>query len=191
MPEHTPAFEGPPAPREPFGIYRICLVCLGNICRSPMAEALLREELARAGLSGRVEVESAGTGDWHVGHPMDRRARAELAARGYDGSRHRARQFQRSWFGRFDLIAAMDARNLDYLRAAAPTEDDARRVRMFRSFDPAVQSAERANRRQGDLDVPDPYNGAAEGYTLAFDLLEPAARGLADQLAELVATRPG
>ncbi len=185
MPVPTPAFEGPPAPREPFGIYRICLVCLGNICRSPMAEVLLREELARSGLSGRVEVESAGTGDWHIGGRMDRGARAELSARGYDGSHHRARQFQQSWFSRFDLVAAMDGRNLSNLRAAAPSADAAQRVRMFRSFDPAAQ------RNPGDLDVPDPYGGTAEDYALAFGLLQPAARGLADLLAKLLAGRPG
>src|SRR5580658_2329703 len=102
----TPA--GAPAPRHSSGMYRICLVCLGNICRSPMAEVILRDELDRAGLSGRVEVDSAGTGDWHLGEPMDRGARAELSRRGYDGAGHRARQFEPSWFRRYDLVAAMD-----------------------------------------------------------------------------------
>ena len=184
MSEDSPALEGPPAPRQPFGPYRICLVCLGNICRSPMAEVILREELERAGLAGRAEVESAGTGDWHLGEPMDRRARAELSARGYDGSRHRARQFGEDWFGRFDLIAAMDSRNLRYLRAAAPG-GEAERLRMFRAFDPALA------RRAGDLDVPDPYGGTVEEYALAFDLIRPAARGLADQLDKLLAGQQG
>jgi protein-tyrosine phosphatase len=150
-----------------------------------MAEMVLRAELARAGLAGRAEVESAGTGDWHIGGPIDPGASAELAARGYDGSAHRARQFRASWFARFDLIAAMDRHNLRDLRAAAPDAENAGRVRMFRSFDPAP------NGHVGDLDVPDPYHGTARDYARAFDLVEPAARGLAAQLAELLAARPG
>jgi protein-tyrosine phosphatase len=150
-----------------------------------MAEVVLREEVARAGLAGRVEVESAGTGDWHVGGPMDRRACAELAARGYDGSAHRARQFRPSWFRSFDLIAAMDGHNLRDLRAAGPGAETAQRLRMFRSFDPAVDG------RARDLDVPDPYEGTAQDYALAFDLVQPAARGLARLLAELLAAQPG
>ena len=85
-----------PFPRESGAPYRVCLVCLGNICRSPMAEAVLRAELAAAGLDRAVVVDSAGTGDWHVGGPMDPGARSALARRGYDGSAHRARQFQAS-----------------------------------------------------------------------------------------------
>ena len=86
-----------PSPREPGAPYRVCLVCLGNICRSPMAETVLRAELAAAGLNGAVVVDSAGTGDWHVGDAMDPGARSALASRGHDGSAHRARQFQPSW----------------------------------------------------------------------------------------------
>ncbi len=89
-----------PEPRDPRRPYRICVVCLGNICRSPMAEVILRDELAAAGLGGKVDVDSAGTGDWHLGEAMDRRARAELSRRGYDGSRHEARQIQPSWLDR-------------------------------------------------------------------------------------------
>ena len=95
---------------------RVCFVCSGNICRSPTAEVVLRAEIDRAGLSGKVEVDSAGTGDWHLGGPMDPRARAELSRRGYDGSGHRARQFKPSWLERYDLVAAMDAGNLARLR---------------------------------------------------------------------------
>src|SRR5450755_2384600 len=97
MPADSRARITAPSPRNPFGKYRVCLVCLGNICRSPMAEVVVRAELERAGLAGKVEVDSAGTGDWHVGGPMDRRARAELARRGYDGTSHRARQIDASW----------------------------------------------------------------------------------------------
>src|SRR5215469_16789881 len=94
----------PPAPRNSFEMYEICVVCLGNICRSPMAEVLIRDELARAGLAGRVSVQSAGTGYWHLGDPMDRHAMAELARRGLDGSAHRARQIGPGWLDRFDLL---------------------------------------------------------------------------------------
>jgi len=167
-------------------MYRICLVCLGNICRSPMAEVVLRAELERAGLSGRVEVDSAGTGDWHVGGPMDPRARAELSRRGYDGARHRARQFELSWFERYDLVVAMDQSNLGRLRRMAPDPHAAERTVLLRCFDPALAGRRSAH----DLEVPDPYNGGPEDYALVFDLVQPAARGLAQQLNELLAGRP-
>jgi protein-tyrosine phosphatase len=167
-------------------MYRVCLVCLGNICRSPMAEVVLRAELERAGLSGRVEVDSAGTGDWHVGDPMDPGARAELSRRGYDGAGHRARQFEPSWFDRYDLVVAMDEANLARLRRMAPDAQAADRIVLFRRFDPAL-----AGRRDArDLEVPDPYSGGPEEYALVFDLVQPAARGLAEQLGELLAGRP-
>jgi protein-tyrosine phosphatase len=164
-------------------MYRVCLVCLGNICRSPTAEVVLRAELDRAGLAGRVEVDSAGTGDWHLGEQMDRGARAELSRRGYDGAAHRARQIDPSWFERYDLVAAMDAGNLTRLRRMAPDREAADRTVLFLSFDPA--RAESGD----DLEVPDPYGGSAEDYALVFDLVQSAARGLADQLAELLAGR--
>jgi protein-tyrosine phosphatase len=150
-----------------------------------MAEVVLREELDRAGLSGRVEVDSAGTGDWHVGGPMDRGARAELSRRGYDGAGHRARQFDRSWFRRYDLVLAMDDSNLARLRRMAPDREAAGRTAMFRSFDPALAGSDDAS----DLEVPDPYGGGPEEYALVFDLVLPAARGLADQLGQVLADR--
>lgn len=170
-----------PARRQPFGMYRICLVCLGNICRSPMAEVLLREEVARAGLAGAVTVESAGTGDWHTGQRMYAGARAELARRGYDGSAHRARQVQRSWLAGYDLVLAMDASNLADLRAMAPDAETAGRVRLFRSFDPGLAPDDPY---RGE--VPDPYGGSPEEFAAVFDLVHAAARGLAARLAEAV-----
>lgn len=149
-----------------------------------MAEVVLRAELERAGLTGRVEVDSAGTGDWHVGGPMETRARAELSRRGYDGTRHRARQFEPSWFERYDLVAAMDAGNLARLRRMAPDREAADRTALFLSFDPARTGS------GDDLEVPDPYGGGPEEYALVFELVQPAARGLADRLAELLAGRP-
>ena len=149
-----------------------------------MAEVVLRAELDRAGLSGRVEVDSAGTGDWHLGEPMDRGARAELARRGYDGSGHRARQFEPSWFERYDLVLGMDASNLARLRRMAPDREAAQRTALFLSFDPARSGTD------GDLEVPDPWGGGPEEYALVFDLVQPAAHGLASQLAKLLADRP-
>jgi protein-tyrosine phosphatase len=159
-----------PPPRDPAGPYRICLVCLGNICRSPMAETVLWAELNRAGLAGRVEVDSAGTGDWHVGGPMDRRARAELAARGYDGAAHRARQIRPDWLADRDLVLALDANNRDDLRDMGA---DPGRLAMLRSFDPAAGP---------DAEVPDPYYGDERLYQLALDQIEAAVRGLAGTL---------
>jgi protein-tyrosine phosphatase len=166
-----------PPPRDPRRPYRICVVCLGNICRSPMAEVILRDELAAAGLNGKVEVDSAGTGDWHLGEAMDPRARAELSRRGYDGSGHEARQIQPSWLTSYDLLLAMDQSNLANLRRMADRDAElARRIRLMRSFDPDAA---------GEAEVPDPYNGGPEEYAQVFDLVEPAARNLARQLAAL------
>jgi protein-tyrosine phosphatase len=150
-----------------------------------MAEVVLRAELDRAGLSGRVDVDSAGTGDWHVGGRMDAGARAELRRRGYDGSGHRARQFDPSWFRRYDLVLAMDDTNLARLRRIAPDREAAERTAMFRSFDPAVAESGDG----GDQEVPDPYGGGPEEYALVFDLVLPAARGLAGQLRQVLADR--
>src|ERR1700683_64572 len=119
-----------PPKRNPDGPYRICCVCLGNICRSPMAEVVLREQVSKAGLGDQVLVDSAGTGDWHVGDRMNSKARTQLAQTGYDGEAHRARQFDPSWLPERDLILAMDASNLRDLRALAPAADAAR-VRLF------------------------------------------------------------
>jgi len=178
-----------PAHAAAFEIYRICVVCLGNICRSPMAEVLIRAELGRVGLADRVSVESAGTGDWHRGEPMDRRARAELARRGYDGSAHRARQIGPDWLGRFDLLLAMDADNFRALRRMAETsarqragerDDVVRRIRLLREFDPAAPEG---------AEVPDPYGGSPEEFEAVADMIQAAARGLASALAELLGER--
>jgi low molecular weight protein-tyrosine phosphatase len=170
-------------PKNAVDRYKICVVCLGNICRSPMAEALVKAELASAGLAGRVSVESAGTGDWHLGEPMDRRARAELTRRGYDGSAHRARQIGPGWLDRFDLLLAMDQANLRALRrmageGSAPGAGE--RIRLFRSFDPdATEGAE----------VPDPYGGRPEEFAAVFDMMRAAARGLVAALGQVLPER--
>jgi protein-tyrosine phosphatase len=176
----------PPQPRNAHGNYRILAVCLGNICRSPTAEVVLHAELTVAGLTSAVDVESAGTGDWHLGMAMDQGARAELAERGYDGSRHRARQLNGSWLSRFDLILAMDRYNLADVRAMAADEETARyRIRLLRSFDPDTAAAD-----PYDGEVPDPYHGTLEDYALSFDLIRAACIGLAAQLSRLLGERP-
>ena len=105
-----------------------------------MAEIVLRDELARAGLAGAVSVESAGTGDWHVGQRMYGAARQELARRGYDGSAHRARQIQPSWLAGYDLVVAMDRANLATLGQMDPAAQAEGRIRLLRSFDPALST---------------------------------------------------
>jgi protein-tyrosine phosphatase len=185
MSVHTPGFEALPGQRQPFGPYRVCLVCLGNICRSPMAEAVLREELAQAGLAGAVTVESAGTGDWHVGERMYGSAADELARHGYDGSGHRARQIEPSWLGGYDLLLAMDAANLADLSRMARGSDAVGRVRLLRSFDPALTADDPFGG-----EVPDPYGGHPAEYARAFDLIHAAAKGLAQQLAEFLGAQP-
>jgi protein-tyrosine phosphatase len=176
-----------PAPRQPSGRYRICLVCLGNICRSPMAEIVLRTELQQAGLADRVEVDSAGTGDWHIGEPMHGPALLELTRRGYDGSGHRARQIERPWLARYDLILAMDRSNLADLGRMDPEALAAGRIRLLRSFDPGLAARDAYHDA-----VPDPYGGDPGDFELAFDLIHEAARGLAGELAGFLgAASPG
>ena len=144
-----------------------------------MAETLIRAELAAADLSRRVSVESAGTGDWHLGEPMDRGARAELARRGYDGSAHRARQIRPSWLDRFDLLIAMDSANLRALaRMAADRPGLSGRIRLLRSFDPAAPPG---------AEVPDPYGGRPDEFSAVFDMIQAAARGLVAGLAPMLA----
>ena len=180
MSAQRPTAEALPGHRLPSGPYRVCLVCLGNICRSPMAEVVLRDELARAGLAEAVTVESAGTGDWHVGERIYGPAGAELARHGYDGSAHRARQIEASWLGDYDLLLAMDRGNFADLRRMARGSDAADRIRLLRSFDPALTGQDAYHG-----DVPDPYGGSPGDFELAFDLIRDGARALAARLAAL------
>jgi protein-tyrosine phosphatase len=166
-----------PSPRELGAPYRVCLVCLGNICRSPMAETVLRAALAAAGLDGAVVVDSAGTGDWHVGDAMDPGARSALASRGHDGSAHRARQFEPSWLSRYDLILAMDTRNLVDLRRMARGEDRDR-IRLFGAAGGLGETS----------DIPDPWGGGPDEFGHVLDLLGAAAPVIAARLARLLET---
>ncbi|MFI5684584.1 low molecular weight protein-tyrosine-phosphatase [Streptomyces sp. NPDC051636] len=148
--------------------YRVCFVCTGNICRSPMAESVFRARVAEAGLEDLVEVDSAGTGGWHEGDAADPRTVSVLDGHGYD-SDHTARRFQASWFARLDLVIALDTGHLKALRRLAPTQDDARKIRLLRSFDPAAGD---------DLDVPDPYYGGLDGFEECLEMVEAASTGL-------------
>ncbi len=132
--------------------FRILFVCLGNICRSPTAEGAMRGVVEQRGLQGRVELDSAGTGGWHVGESPDARAAAAARARGFelDGL---ARQVDAKDFRDFDLILAMDRANERELRRSAPDRQAAAKVRLLREFDPASAGSE-------DLEVPDPYYAA-------------------------------
>ncbi|MDP8969006.1 MAG: low molecular weight phosphotyrosine protein phosphatase [Actinomycetota bacterium] len=152
---------------------RILLVCLGNICRSPTAEAALREALSEAGLADRVEVDSAGTGDWHLGKPPDRRMVAAAARVGLtvDG---RARRIEPADFARFDLILAMDRSNLAHVRARAPDDQARAKVRLFREFEDHADHDE----------VPDPYYGGEQGFVRVVDIARAGARGLVRHLQE-------
>lgn len=152
---------------------RILFVCLGNICRSPTAEAVLRDLLAREAPELSVEIDSAGIGDWHIGEPPDQRALVAARRRGLDMSRLRARQIVGEDFARFDFILAMDRANLSELRGRAPTQYR-ERVRLFLEFAPDL----------GIDEVPDPYYGGAAGFEDVLDLAEQAARGLLSHLRD-------
>lgn len=147
---------------------RICFVCLGNICRSPTAEAVMRHLVKEAGLGDRIAIESAGTGDWHVGGARDRRSRAVGAARGIPLAGE-AQQFTRPDFERFDHVLAMDRANRDELLRLAHDDRDRAKVRLLRSFEPGAPP---------DAEVPDPYYGGARGFEEVFDICERACRGL-------------
>jgi len=152
--------------------FRVCFVCMGNICRSPMAEAVFRALVEREGLD--VEVSSAGTGGWHAGDGADRRALAALNARGYDGRAHRAQQFAAEWLSRYDLVVALDRDNERHLRGLAAGDPEAlARIRLLRG---------------PGLDVPDPYYGGADGFEHVLDLVEQACEELLAKVrARLVA----
>jgi protein-tyrosine phosphatase len=162
-----------PRPRTP-GSYAVALVCLGNICRSPMADVVLQQRLADAGLDDQVSVSSCGTGDWHVGHPMDSRAAATLQAAGYDPTRHRAQTLDATWFERFDLLLAMDAANLADVRALRGSTPDPDRAMLFRSLDPVDPGSE----------VPDPYYGGDAGFEEVLAMVERTTDALVAALAE-------
>jgi protein-tyrosine phosphatase len=149
---------------------RVLMVCLGNICRSPTAEAVLRHRLVAAGLSDRVDVDSAGTGGWHAGDPPDARAQRHALLRGYDLARLRARRVAESDYERFDLLLAMDEDNLAELRRLKPVGSRAE-VRLFAA-----------------AEVPDPYAGGAQGFENVLDQIELASDALVLDLRNRLGT---
>ncbi len=154
---------------------RICFVCLGNICRSPTAEAVMAHRLEFDDLDVHVEVESAGTGSWHAGHPPDERARDEAVRRGI-AMGGTARQFVADDFARFDLVLAMDSDNAAALCALAPDDEARAKVHLLREFDPETH---------GDQDVPDPYFGGQEGFAHVFDMVDRSITGLIGHISTL------
>jgi protein-tyrosine phosphatase len=150
---------------------RILFVCLGNICRSPTAEAVFRSLQARHAPELSIEVDSAGTGDYHIGEPPDLRAQAAALRRGYDMSALRARLIEADDFEHFDLILAMDQANVAELRRLAPPPFR-QRVRLLLEFAPDAEETE----------IPDPYYGGPTGFEQVLDLAESAARGLIEHL---------
>jgi protein-tyrosine phosphatase len=165
-----------PSPRRTDAPYRIAVVCLGNICRSPMADVVLQARLADAGLADEVEVDSFGTGGWHVGRTMDDRAAATLASAGLDPTRHRARQVDGGLGAAYDLVLAMDRANHDDLDGlGVPAE----RLRLFRHFDPDPDDGE----------VPDPYYGGDDGFAAVLAMVERTADVLVEALRHRVASR--
>lgn len=157
---------------------RVLLVCMGNICRSPMAEGVLRQRVAERALALPVEIDSAGTHGYHPGAPPDPRAQAAALRRGVDISGQRARRVTPEDFARFDLVLAMDDDNLAALRELA-AEEHHPKVRLLLEF------AADAGRRS----VPDPYYGGTLGFERVLDLVEEAMAGLLDELERLAARR--
>jgi protein-tyrosine phosphatase len=160
---------------------RLLFVCLGNICRSPTAEGVMRKLVREAGLQDAIEIDSAGTGGWHVGSSPDARAVAAARAREItlDGY---ARQVDRSDLDDFDLVIAMDSANMRELRQLAVSDEQRAKVRLLREFDPTG-----AGGGNEDLDVPDPYYGAPGGFEEVLDLVQAACAGL---LAQIRAREP-
>jgi protein-tyrosine phosphatase len=151
---------------------RLSFVCLGNICRSPTAEAVMRHLIKQEGLQEQILLDSAGLGDWHIGHARDSRSQAVGKRRGIplEGV---ARQFQAEDFDRFDYVLAMDRQNRDGLLKLAPDADARAKVRLLRSFDPASPP---------EAEVPDPYYGGPQGFDEVFDICQAACAGLLAQL---------
>ncbi len=158
---------------DPAALFRICFVCTGNICRSPMAESVFRALVRNAGLESAISITSAATGDWHVGERADSRTLDALTARGYDGAAHRARQFDPAWFADLDLVVVFDRSQERIVKTWATTEEDRSKVHLLLSFD----------KDQAPLvDVPDPYYSDAALFDQVLGMIERASVALFRQI---------
>jgi protein-tyrosine phosphatase len=151
----------------------VMFVCMGNICRSPTAEAVFRHYVESAGLSGHILIDSAGTHDYHVGDPPDLRAQRAAQQRGYDMEGLRGRQVEEGDFRRFDYVLAMDKANLSILQRLAPP-GSATRAKLFLEY----------ARHHVEREVPDPYYGGANGFERVLDMVEDAAQGLLEEIRQ-------
>lgn len=143
-------------------MFKVCFVCLGNICRSPLAEGVFENLVNREALAGKISIASAGTGGWHIGSPPDDRMQETANEHGIQLN-SRGAQFQPEDFFNFDLILAMDDSNLDILEQMCPNPQKAENLKLFRSFDPE---------NNGDLDVPDPYYGGGKGFKIVYEIVD-------------------
>lgn len=150
---------------------KVLFVCMGNICRSPTAEGVFRHQVAAAGLSGRIAIDSAGTHDYHIGKSPDRRAQQAALCRNYDLSGLRGRQVGSRDFHEFDYILAMDRDNLANLQRICPAQHR-HKLNLFMEF----------SRKFGQREVPDPYYGGEQGFEIVLDMAEDAASGLLDAI---------
>ncbi len=156
----------------------VLFCCMGNICRSPTAEAVFRHQVEQAGLAGHIEIDSAGTHDYHIGEAPDERTQRAAKQRGYDMGSLRGRQVEVGDFARFDYVLAMDEANLEILQRLRP-RDAQSHLGLFLEF------AERYSERE----VPDPYFGGAEGFERVLDMVEDAANGLLKHVRQRIVSR--
>jgi protein-tyrosine phosphatase len=156
-----------------MAITKVLFVCMGNICRSPTAEAVFRHYVDNAGLSEKILIDSAGTHDYHVGDKPDSRAQRAAQQRGYDMSKLRGRQVEEEDFRRFDYVLAMDRANLGMLQRISPP-DSVTRARLFLEF----------ARHHSEREVPDPYYGGGDGFERVLDMVEDAAQGLLEEIRQ-------
>jgi protein-tyrosine phosphatase len=151
----------------------VVFVCMGNICRSPTAEAVFRHYVENAGLAEHILIDSAGTHDYHIGDPPDLRTQRAAQQRGYDMSMLRGRQAEVADFRRFDYVLAMDSANLAILQRITPP-DSVTRARLFLEY----------ARHHAEREVPDPYYGGADGFERVLDMVEDAAQGLLEEIRQ-------
>ena len=157
----------------------VCFVCLGNICRSPLAQGVFESLVKEEGLQDRIIISSAGTGHWHVGNPPDARMQQTARAHGIHLN-SRARQFESSDFKQMDLVLAMDHSNLNDLKRMRPAAELQDKLFLFRSFDPE---------HNDDLDVPDPYYGGDKGFETVYQIVERTCPKVLDHLKQMLAKK--